>query len=287
MNNIVFITDGLGNQMFQYAFYLYLRKKNVPAKYECSIAANDPTHNGYELERVFGIPKKKQILHYLFSRLYSRFLLHHPRVNSLLNFSAIYDHEGGYIPFFYLRGNNYFLGWWQSYKYFEEQELREQIKKSFKFKCKPSKQTILVKEQIQNSNSISIHIRRGDYLHSRFAKRFNNICTLPYYQQAVHYFTRNDENCSFFVFSDDIEWVKNNLSIPNAQYIDFNKREDSWQDMYLMSQCKNNIVANSTFSFWGAWLNDNPNKIVICPLRFDNEGHAPDLYPKEWIRIKG
>ena len=88
-----------------------------------------------------------------------------------------------------------------------------------------------------------------------------------------------------YIFSDDMDWVKNNISISNALYIDWNKSENSWQDMYLMSQCKHNIIANSTFSWWGAWLNQNPNKLIIAPKKFLNTIETPDLIPSDWIKL--
>ena len=93
------------------------------------------------------------------------------------------------------------------------------------------------------------------------------------------------KNITFFVFSDDIEWVKNNLCLSNCEYVECNVGINSWQDMFLMSQCKHNIIANSSFSWWGAWLNRNTNKIVITPSRFINLEENSDIIPDTWIRI--
>lgn len=90
---------------------------------------------------------------------------------------------------------------------------------------------------------------------------------------------------SFYVFSDDIEWVKQNLSLPNAHYIDWNQGNDSWQDMMLMSHCRNHIICNSTFSWWGAWLNPRKNKTVIVPSRWFMKEETPYIYPVSWIKV--
>lgn len=94
-----------------------------------------------------------------------------------------------------------------------------------------------------------------------------------------------DASPSYYVFSDDIEWVKQNLSLQNACYIDWNKGNDSWQDMMLMSCCRNHIICNSTFSWWGAWLNPRKDKIVIVPSRWFMKEEMPYIYPKEWIKV--
>ena len=135
-------------------------------------------------------------------------------------------------------------------------------------------------------NSISIHIRRGDYLHPKFNHLYGNICTIEYYKEAITILQQKYANLHFYIFSDDISWVKENLPIVPSTYIDWNKKEDSWQDMYLMSQCKHNIIANSSFSWWGAWLNNNPNKTVICPSRFMNLNQQSDIVPEDWIQIQ-
>lgn len=139
--------------------------------------------------------------------------------------------------------------------------------------------------RIIETNSVSIHIRRGDYLSEINQGLYGGICTEMYYAKAITYICNKIDQPSFFVFSNEIDWVKNNVDIPNPTYIDFNNGADSWQDMFLMSQCKHNIIANSSFSWWGAWLNRNTNKIVITPSRFINLEEDSDIIPDAWIRI--
>ena len=113
----------------------------------------------------------------------------------------------------------------------------------------------------------------------------DSICTIEYYQKALTVICERVSQPSFFVFSNDIAWVKEHINIPNSIYVNFNSGSDSWQDMFLMSQCKHNIIANSSFSWWGAWLNRNTNKIVITPSRFINLEENSDIIPDTWIRI--
>lgn len=156
---------------------------------------------------------------------------------------------------------------------------------SFNLSC-TSEKTQNTAKLIQRKNSISIHIRRGDYLNPANSSVFGNICTLSYYQKSIKWFNDSFQDISFFVFSDDITWVKENLQFPSeVYYIDWNSGNNSWEDMCLMSLCKHNIVANSTFSWWGAWLNSNPEKLVLCPPKYTNSDNGIDLFPKTWIRI--
>ena len=142
-------------------------------------------------------------------------------------------------------------------------------------------------EEIKKRNSISIHIRRGDYVNDINAKKIlGDNCNLLYYQKAIEYIYSVITSPFFYIFSDEPEWVKNNFSfLENSLIIDWNKGKDSWQDMMLMSHCKHNIIANSSFSWWGAWLNNNNNKIVIAPKKWFNTFEAPYIVPNEWIRI--
>lgn len=136
---------------------------------------------------------------------------------------------------------------------------------------------------IQNTNSVAVHIRRGDYCDSCRKDLFLQSCTPQYYEAAINVMKEKYQAPVFFVFSDDIPWVKVNLNIPNAYYIDWNKKKDSYLDMYLMSLCTANIIANSTFSFWGAMLG-NKKELVIKPKKWiGNE--IPDIFPTSWLSL--
>ena len=179
---------------------------------------------------------------------------------------------------------NYYIGYWQSEKFFKD--ISDEIRKDFSFPKFTSEKNLEILKLIKSYNSVSIHIRRGDYLQNR---GFNGLAPLEYYQKAIEYIKNKIENPHFFIFSNDIEWCRKNLSIENSYYIDWNRGEESYRDMQLMSLCKHNIIPNSTFSWWGAWLNKNPNKIVIAPEKWFNDCVNIDysnIVPETWIKIK-
>ncbi|MBQ4056090.1 MAG: alpha-1,2-fucosyltransferase [Bacteroidaceae bacterium] len=277
--DIVFIHSGLGNQMFQYAFYLSRKKNNPNTTCDMGLLKNRNIHNGFELNNIFGIKIGSNAFHIFIIRVlyYSNFIR---SLFKIFNIGIISDKESQN----YNKRINYFLGYWQDEKNFSY--IGEEIRKVFLFKRELlSKECTAIQENIIQCNSVAIHIRRGDYTAPQFQKIYGNICTIDYYHKAISTILDLIPNPTFYIFSNDIEWVKKNIQIPNPIYIDFNKGKKSWQDMYLMSQCKHNIIANSTFSWWGAYLNNNPNKIVICPHKFDNIDSSPYIFLNQWIKI--
>lgn len=145
-------------------------------------------------------------------------------------------------------------------------------------------------EQIRASNSVSLHVRRGDYVSNQKIKKDaltpSGVCTEKYYFNAIEYIQAQIENPEFFVFSDDIEWCRQNLRLESAHYADWNVGKESFVDMQLMSCCKHNIISNSTFSWWGAWLNGNPGKMVLVPDKWYYNGHIGDILCDDWRKIK-
>ena len=138
-------------------------------------------------------------------------------------------------------------------------------------------------EQLQQEQSVSLHIRRTDYLTVADGKRYMGICTDAYYEKAMQYMREHVENPVFYIFSDDIEYVKEHYCGEDIRIVDWNHGEESLFDMQLMSKCKHNICANSTFSLWGARLNQSPDKVMIRPLRHDNyETIAVDQVHDNW-----
>ena len=137
---------------------------------------------------------------------------------------------------------------------------------------------------IRSSKSVSIHVRRGDYLTSKI---YCNLGESEYYNNAIKYISKKDDNLQFLIFSDDSEWCKKNLKLPsNSIFVDWNRKSDSYIDMQLISMCKYNIIANSSFSWWGAWLNSNNDKIVIAPNNWFSKDSLYDgtyIIPKDWV----
>tara|TARA_B110000211_G_C14062851_1_gene546384 strand:- start:496 stop:1338 length:843 start_codon:yes stop_codon:yes gene_type:complete len=176
----------------------------------------------------------------------------------------------------------YLKGYWQSEKYFKN---KKNILNDLQIIIPPSKKNLLTKDKIQNCNSISLHIRRGDYV-SNVA---HGTCDLSYYKKAVqHFINLYGKNIVVFAFSDDPNWVLENLKLPvSVQFVNHNSSEYNYEDMRLMSICNHNIIANSSFSWWGAWLNKNPEKTIIAPKRWfaNKKIENKDIIPKGWIRI--
>lgn len=280
--NIIFLQGGLGNQMFQYAFYLSIKHIFNHSLYNTGWFSFNSCHQGFELNNLFGIQCNSNKLFYIILRI-ARKLDKFVKIPGL---QLIQDKiPSTYIQCFPLSSLNLFDGYWQTEKYFNsiDKEIREAF--TFDFE-KISVKSLEVLNSIRiSSNPISIHIRRGDYLSEDSKPLYGGICTLKYYEEAINLILQKFDNCDFFIFSDDIQWAKDNLSIPDAVFVNHNVGKDSWQDMFLMSQCKHNIIANSSFSWWGAWLNDNPEKIVIAPRKFMNVGNSSDIIPSTWIKI--
>ena len=146
-----------------------------------------------------------------------------------------------------------------------------------------SKKNKELKEYINNNFCVAVHIRRGDYLNYSY---LNEICNKQYYDQAIQYFKNKYNFCSFVFFSDDILWCKEKFKeIKNSIFVDWNTKDQSYLDLYMMSLCQNNIIANSTFSWWGAYLNNNNEKIVICPKFWNQRTLTNHLICPGWIAL--
>lgn len=176
--------------------------------------------------------------------------------------------------------NDYYLyGYWQSEKYFEP--IKQNIMKEFELKDEMQEQDKKIIEKMQKEKSVAIHIRRGDYVSGRLYK---DICNLQYYNNAIKLIKNRVRNPSFFVFSDDIEWAKENLRHePNMKFMEESRKD--YEELILMSNCKNYIIANSSFSWWGQYLCKYPQKQVVAPKKWYNNNKKVDIYMKNWIKI--
>lgn len=286
---IVSFFGGLGNQMFQYAFYRRLKNEfpNEQLLIDIHSFEYHCIHNGYELERVFDI-KADYCSKLQFEKMaFNDFFLSH-RVKRRLfgkKKTEIFEEESqkfNYVPKFITnKGDFFFKGYWQSPGYFEP--IKEIIFKEFSFVNSPGLRNEELLKEIRSVNSVSIHVRRGDYITHPL---FGGICELEYYKNAIRIIKSKLENVQYFVFSDDISWCVNNLDISNAIYVEENVGINSHIDMWLMSNCKHNIIANSSFSWWGAYLNQNSSKIVISPSQWkSNMEGTRGLIPDNWLKI--
>jgi hypothetical protein len=174
-------------------------------------------------------------------------------------------------------------GYWQSEKYFKD--IRSTLLKDFTLKKNADKENLSWLELIQERPSVSLHIRRGDYLTNQHANAFHGTLPLTYYQNAVSKIQQCENELRYFVFSDDPQWVSENLKLDGQAYYISNNMTQGYEDLRLMKNCKYNVIANSSFSWWGAWLNENPDKKVYAPDRWfkDPTVNTKDVLPQEWI----
>ncbi len=293
---IVKVWGGLGNQMFDYALYRQLEEKyrgEIEVKLDISFFDYYDAHYGYELERVFSLKpvyatreeceKLANIKLDMWNRFKRKYICQKPT-----QIVPAPEQATCFVPEILELSEGYLQGYWQSELYFKN--IENEIRKDFRF-CNPlNKNNSELLEQIRASNSVSLHVRRGDYVSNQKIKKDaltpSGVCTEKYYFNAIEYIQAQIENPEFFVFSDDIEWCRQNLRLESAHYADWNVGKESFVDMQLMSCCKHNIISNSTFSWWGAWLNGNPGKMVLVPDKWYYNGHIGDILCDDWRKIK-
>ncbi|MGA1868153.1 MAG: alpha-1,2-fucosyltransferase [bacterium] len=180
----------------------------------------------------------------------------------------------------------YLEGYWQSEKYFID--IKTLIQREFTIKVPQTIKNRELSKIIDSCESISLHVRRGDLINNPHTRLFHGTCDLDYYSRSTDYISQIVKHPHFFIFSDSPEWVRNNLHLTYpAILIEHNTPNKCYEDLRLMSQCKHHIVANSSFSWWGAWLGKNKNKIVIAPEKWFNtqECDTKDLLPTGWVRL--
>lgn len=294
---IVRLKGGLGNQMFQYATGMRLAQRhNTDLKIDLTWFINKKDDvrkyslNSFRIEELFAdssdlfkfprLPISKT--HELFLRMYQS-------VKSLTPYSIVMENQLAFDPrIMSLPDNVVLIGYWQSYKYFED--IREIILKWYQPSKPLSRKNRKLLDHIEKTCSIGIHVRRGDYQTNRSTHRVHGCCSLEYYQKSIEYIASRVDRPYFFVFSDDISWARHHLSTAHkVDYISHNGPEEGWADMMMMSCCKHNIIANSSFSWWAAWLNQRKSKIVIGPVKYYSKRslnkHTKDLFPPDWVRI--
>lgn len=297
---IVKLKGGLGNQMFQYALGRRLSLQHeIPLRLDLShLRPNLLNFLGVTTPRKYALGDFK--IHAEFARHQDPpFLSKIPstRYNVYLNkLFGMFEPRGRQVvrevPYSYTRniknilsvGKDIYLdGFWISESYFKE--IAPVIQSDFSLKKKMSVPAVKLAGQISRFNSVSIHIRRKDYITNPNTRRFHGVCGLDYYLFCIRRITKKVSSPYFFIFSDDINWAKQNLQINYpAVFVDYFGSDA--EELILMSLCEHNIIANSSFSWWGAWLNKNPKKIVIAPKAwFRTRLSDKDIVPRKWIRI--
>lgn len=280
------LSGGLGNQMFQYAAGLSLATRhNVPLRLDISQfnTTGPVTPRTYKLS-AFNIHDRilswKDLPYYLVGEdsLVKKVL------SKVSGYNFYYETKFTFEPEFFKLGPNSILnGYFQSPKYFEMHE--KQVREHFGFSVKGETSII---DKIINVNAVAIHIRRGDYLSNPTAKNVHGVLPLGYYHEAVKRIREKISDPVFFVFSDDLDWAKKHLVIDGSVYfIDSDMNEH--HDLQYMSLCRHFIIANSSFSWWAAYLSVYPGKIVFAPRTWfidpQRNSLTADLLPSAWIRI--
>ena len=185
------------------------------------------------------------------------------------------------------RKNTYLDGFWQSEKYFDR--IKSILFKEFIPKEPLNTENIDWLDKIKASESISLHVRRGDYITQNSALDFHGLCDITYYESAINIIKENNSVYEIFVFSDDLEWCKANFNfLEKTHFVDSNQNTNAYLDLFLMSNCKHNVIANSSFSWWAAYFNFWPDKIICYPsVWFGNIAkiNTKDLCPIEWNKI--
>ncbi|HCY73564.1 MAG TPA: alpha-1,2-fucosyltransferase [Rikenellaceae bacterium] len=296
---IVNIMGGLGNQMFEYAFAISLQERFhedvlIDTSHYGHLffkrykGAN--LHNGFEIHNVFPNASLKEanplqlmrvtwyMPNYLLSRILRRLL---PiRKNEIIQTSA--DYFSHHEEYYQIKGDAYYEGIWESAKNYIP--IREKLQQVYAH-GDPNEENARYIESMEAENSVGIHIRRGDYL---FCPEFMGICDLNYYECAITEIQKYGQNYTYYIFSNDTRWCAEYI-IPLCKnskvvLVSNNTGKDSVWDMFLMTHCKNLIIANSSFSWWGAFLNKRGGTI-IAPQKWVNRDAEYDIWLDNWIRL--
>lgn len=288
---IVQLKGGLGNQLFQYAAALSL------AEHHSTVVKVDTTElnqgdkeigtvRSFDLQKTVCDPKVATIEEIQKIKRQSFFTKYVDKFKPPYQRKIYKEAAFGFDEhFFRAKDNIYLKGYRQSERYFLP--IEHKIRNCFKFKAGAIEQVKNKASEICTVNSIAIHIRRGDYA-KVVVKDFHGIPDKSYYQDAIIYFEDHIPEPRFFIFSDDPEWVKQHLGFNAAfEMVSGEHTSTAIEDFHLISQCKHQVIANSTFSWWAAWLNPNPDKIVIAPEKWFNNApyDTKDLIPKNWIKM--
>ena len=287
---VVYIAAGLANKMFQYAFSCGLKKSGLDVYLDQTSFQPEWSFEDVSLKEVFPNIDIKNAPEGLFRFVYKKDLL-----SRIYRRISIFFPDNRYVmekPFTYDKAihekatrNCIFCGLWQTDLYFKSCE--DEVRANFAFSPFEDLRNIQLAEEMRNENSVAIHVRKGpDYI---VREIWDGTCSVDYYLQAINYIKAHVANPVFYLFTDNPVWVKENIKNLDYKLVDWNpvSGKQSFRDMQLMACAKHNIIANSTYSWWGAWLNSNPQKIVIAPKTWFNPKieKAPYIVPKKWIRL--
>ncbi len=292
---IVQVAGGLGNQMQQYALYRKLISLGKDAKLDISWFTQSFRQDGVYAKRLLELDYFMGLDYEVCTEEEKRALIGSGGLAGRILEKAkgkLFPHSGKvfqetemYHPEIFDFDSKYLCGYFACEKYYAD--ILGELRQRFVFPESGNPRNHALAEEMRAGESVSVHIRRGDYLDPENKAMFGNICTEAYYEGAVRYIAQRCPAAKFYVFSDDIAYVREKYQGKEYTIVDINKGRDSFYDIWLMSSCKHNICANSTFSFWGARLNENPDKIMIRPWIHKNSqqfhaGQMHDLW-KGWV----
>ena len=297
---IVRFRGGLGNQLFQYAAaYSLAVSKGAELKSDLYTYTKHP-YRKYELNNFnVRLPEatREEVHRFTGSNFISRYL---NKKNNYFNCPAVFaqPHYHFYDDFFSLPVPIYLSGYWQSEKYFLN--TADALRKIFVPANTLDERNADLIATMKSTSSVAIHIRRTDYTGERKGLSFFQPMGLDYYQRAIEAIDKKIDNPRYFIFSDDIAWSRQQLKdLKDATFVDHNTGADSYKDLLVMSACRHQVIANSTFSWWAAWLNDFANKTVIAPQTWFHNTYVTkqepvypcrfyntrDLIPASWTRL--
>lgn len=284
---VIEASGGLGNQMFQYALYKKMEILHKDVALDTSFFRSNQELRKLELG-IFGVQYKQvtdreaaYIRGYGYQDTFFDKIKYKLRPSQ---YAIYYDMIERYQPEIFEMDRVYLSGYWQNEKYFKD--IRDILLKEFSFPEEIKRRTAQISAELLAENSVSIHIRRSDYLSEQNRNVYGNICTEQYYKNAVDYVEECIEKPKYYIFSDDLEWARNQFKGNNFVVVDKNRGKNSYIDMYLMSQCKCNIIANSSFSWWAAWLNQNIEKKVLAPKKWFQNHDKEDIVSEDWVRVE-
>lgn len=298
---IVRLTGGLGNQMFQYALGRHLAEKNSTllkldlSGFETYKLRRYALHCFKIWEHVATIEEivafkrmGTQRVNRWVSKIGNKLGVLPPATSDFYQDNVVIKEKQLSFDSSTLeaKGNIYLDGYWQSEKYFSA--IRDILLREFDFKYGQDARSKELAEQIRKTQSVSLHIRRGDYVHNPLTNQVHGVCSLDYYQEAVNRVIQKMPDSHFYIFSDDHAWVGENFKLDYpATMVDYNNASRNYEDLRLMSLCSHQIIANSSFSWWAAWLNQNKEKLVFAPQHWFNDFSldTQDLIPDGWIKI--
>lgn len=292
---VIKVMGGLGNQLFQLAFGMSIAKKyNYKVKYDITYYDNIPEN---DTKRELCIKKylnwgniatKEEIESYQFyheNKIYRVLRKLHIK-REKVQYERL---ENGISDLSQVSDDRYLIGFWQSERYIST--VRDEIVEMLQ--NVPATLDNQVKEiihKVQTCESVSIHVRAGDYLAQENEKVFGGICTSEYYKRCYALAKQAKPQAKFYLFTNDVEWTKEHIDLPysNIEIVSYIiKNDDPWGELMIMSRCHTNIIANSSYSWWAAWLNTNSDQTVYCPTKWTNNDSKLNegILCSSWIRV--